>query len=477
MLITFTTKERGGVMKPAGEKVKAYRSEGDSRCREGKALCVGVLILFALSFLTEQTAAQERRSLRVWVDTLDLNLCAIDEDVPFDNWGIWLETASESDTVIGFRPQDSVLSCSIEVLWDVSRIRLEPPYALTPPQTLFARFSSKLQQVDTNIGQLYIEMSAMNLKSPAVGTDIPLFYMKGRFLKTDTAIGPPEGGAKTDAFKIIDGDLKSNISTSRFVPGFIRAIRDTTPEYTGTLRASEEDLDTNRTDTVSLFIRNFANRKVRKVRFSLHADTMTYRFIGTVVADMVSGVNWSGKEVKIAPDLITGHFVSKTDISSEDSLVLRVEIERTTDSAFFSFLTIDEFGVNDESCLGKLVVERGSVSGKKIPVRDSVDTTMSLARRERDLYGGIQVVSLSQGNALQIITTGRSLQSISMYDVTGIRIKHWADFTAGKEVIVNMEQKLQSGMYFLVIRDIAGNIWNRQFIQQTTVNYSLLPQE
>ena len=464
-------------MKSTGEKGRAYRSEGDSRCREGKALCVGVLILFALSFLTERTAAQERRSLRVWVDTLDLNLCDTDEDVSFDNWGVWLETASESDTVIGFRPQDSVLSCSIEVLWDVSRIRLEPPYALRPPQTLFGQFFNKVQHVDTNIGQLYIEMSANINLHPVVGTGIPLFYMKGRFLKTDTAIGPPEGGAKTDAFKIIDGALRSNISTSRFVPGFIRAIRDTTPEYTGTLGASEEDLDTNRTDTVSLFIRNFANRKVREVRFSLHADTMTYRFINTVVADMVSGVNWSRKKVEIDPDLITGHFVSETDISSDDSLLLQVEIERTTDSAFFSFLTIDKLSVNDESCLGKLVVERGSVSGKKIPVRDSVDTTISVARRERELYGGIQVVSVPQGNALHIITTGRSLQSISMYDVTGIRIKHWADFRAGKEVIVNMEQKLQSGMYFLVIRDIAGNIWNRQFIQQTMVNYSPLLQE
>ena len=127
----------------------------------------------------------EGRSLRTWVDTLNLGLC---EDRTFETWGVWIESASATDTVVGFRLQDSVLAVELTLRWDTSRVRLLPPYVLTPVQTLVGRLVSKVQGVDTVTGELFVSASADLSLRPAVGTGIPLFYLKGRVRPNDPAI-------------------------------------------------------------------------------------------------------------------------------------------------------------------------------------------------------------------------------------------------------------------------------------------------
>ncbi len=409
-------------------------------------------------------AQSEERSLRIWVDTIDFGLCRVDEGRRFEDWGVWVESSTASDTVLGFRLQDSVLACEIVVRWDVSTVRLEPPYILVPPQTLFGRFPSKVQDVDTNNGYLYVTVSADANQRPVIGTNIPLFYMKGRLVESDTTIEPPAGGAKPDLFRILEGNLGNNIGSSRFIPGFVRVLRDTTPEYTGTIRISDADLDTNRIDTVSLYVGNLADKSVREIAFSISAEGGDFRFVDTVTTGAERAEEWSGREVTIEPGRITGHFTSNVEVQSRDSLILRILLERTTDSGFDAALTIDEFSVDEFSCIGKLRVENARVVAKEIPA-DTADTTVSVrgseGEQERE---GIEV--FQERGALRIIPgIWGPVQSVAIYDAKGARILYRDDFSSGREVLVRLEERVGEGMYFIVVRCSERIFWNRQFIQ------------
>ena len=420
-------------------------------------VCWGKMIIGIFFFLTitaPATSQSTDRSLRVWVDTINLNVC---EDKEFETWGVWVESFTEVDTVVGFRSQDTVLGCSLILLWDTSKIRLQPPYLLTPPQTLLGRFPEKKRNVDTAAGVLWLDFNADDKLRHVVGSNIPLFYLKGRIQAEDTVAGL-NGGARVNTFELT-GALGENAGRLGFTPGFVRVIRDTTPEYTGTLRTTIGELDTNRLDTISVIAGNLFENRVNEFQFSLLADTAAFFFADTVSEGTLAAANWDSREIYISDDSIYARFKSSSEILSQDSLVLRVVVERKTDSAFDSFVKIPEFGINIASCLGRLHASESAITGAAIPRKDTTITSIGLDDDPQEI-----VVVESGQLVLKLGAT--YIGSVLMYDVNGRIVEEWSEISKAKTLHLPLPE-LPGGVYYLILRSRDNEFWYKQLFIQT----------
>ena len=416
---------------------------------------VGVLCWFMIA--STLVAQSERRSLRVWVDTIDLNVCG---DKEFETWAVWLESYTETDTVVGFRLQDSILGCSMLLFWDTSRIRLQPPYVLTPPQTVFGRFPSQRRIPDTLAGTIWLDYSADDKQREVIGTNIPLFYLTGR-VRADDTVAPLDGGAKVN-FLQLEGVLGDNIGELDFPSGFVRVTRDTTPEYTGRLRTTEGAFDTNRRDTVFVIAGNLFDKRVREFRFSLRADTTKYRFADTVGEGTLAREEWNSKEVVLSDDSIFVRFNEDVEITTQDSVVIGVIVERKTDSAFTGVVQIPEFGINFASCLGKLNTSEAIVTGLKIRIEDTTSTSVGY-EQNNDIHK-IDVVVGSE--RIYVDVSDLNIKNILMYNVRGRVVAQWSEFVQDNVIDLPL-QRLPGGVYFLVFENEKGKIWYKQVIIQT----------
>lgn len=426
-------------------------------------LVIGIVNLAASEAASAQSA---ERSLRVWVDTVDLNVC---EGRAFDSLGVWLESFTwneeleKADPYIGFRTQDSVLACTITLQWDTSTIRLQPPYILVPPQTLFGRFATKVQSVDTAKGTLYVSVAANENLKIVVGKGIPLFYLTGSIRAVDT-VDLPNGGARTQ-YLDIEGTLGDNVGTVDFQPGFVRVIRDTTPEYTGTLRVSEGMLDTNRHDTIFVIAGNLSNKRVTELRFALRADTSKFQFIGTVDTGMsASPGSWRSKDIALSADSISIELIADAAITDRDSVVLGIILERTTDSGFTTALQVSEFSVNALSCLGNLKSYSGTVAALKISAQDT--TTTSVQREDLE-NSGTEIVVVQLPGSVRVVFQNIRAEEARLYDIAGRVVETWR----GEELRNGMEiveaGAIPSGTYFLTVRGHDERIWYKQIVIQT----------
>lgn len=426
-------------------------------------IALGVLVSACYSTALAQST---ERSLKVWVDTINLNVC---EGRGFDSLGVWLESfvwseeEDESDGYVGFRTQDSILAFTLTLQWDTSRIRLQPPYILTPPQSLFGRFPTKTQSVDTTAGTLYVSVAANENLRIVIGRDIPLFYLKGRVRAEDT-IDMPEGGARVQ-FVDIEGKLGDNLGTVDFLPGFVRVIRDTTPEYTGSLRVTKGMLDTNRRDTVFAVADNLSDKRVREVRFAFKADTNAFMFIDTVEAGtLASTMTWTERQIDVRADSIFGRFVADADLTMADSVLIGIIIERTTDSGFSAGLEVTDFGINVASCLGKLRTFSATVEAEKIPEKEDTTTTSVWAAEISEEEGAIAVRQSAGGGLL--IVTGMGVEEIVLFDLSGRMVQRWSG-TDRIDNGISIPPHMPGGRYFLAIRDKNRRIWYKQIFIQT----------
>ena len=401
----------------------------------------------------EGKGQSEGRSLRTWVDTLNLSLC---EEGTFETWGVWIESASSTDTVVGFRLQDSVLAVELTLRWDTSRVRLLPPYVLTPVQSLVGRLVSKVQGVDTVTGELYISASADLSMRPVVGTGIPLFYLKGRVRATDTTVGIPEGGARVQQLSL-EGRLGEEVTTVRHLPGYVQVVRDTTPEYTGRLRLIGTDIDTATTGSVEVMGENIDSQRVRELSFSLVVDTAEVVFVEAF--PLPAGHPWSGVERNI--ELTDGRIDVRygrsdgAELPTVDSAsLLEVLLQRTTDSQFVAEVDIVDGAINPTSCLGRITGMSGSVSGARIvPVDTTGDTTdVSVRNRHDELQERRYIESLG-GSVLMF---GEGVKEVSLYDPAGRQLG-LRPIHDRHPMLVEIE-KGYSGPIFAVLRLTDGRI-------------------
>lgn len=401
----------------------------------------------------EGKGQSEGRSLRTWVDTLNLPLC---EQGTFETWGVWIESASSTDTVVGFRLQDSVLAVELTLRWDTSRVRLLPPYVLTPVQSLVGRLVSKVQAVDTVTGELYISASADLSLRPAVGTGIPLFYLKGRVRPSDTAVGIPEGGARVQQISL-EGRLGEEVTTVRHLPGYVQIVRDTTPEYTGRLSLIGTDMDTANTDSIEVTGENIDSQRVRELSFSLVVDTTAVMF--AEVLPLAVDHPWGDVERSI--ELADGRIDVRYGRSDGAELptvgtasLLEVLLHRTTDSQFIAEVEIVDGGINGTSCLGRVTGMAGSISGARIvPVDTTGDTTTVGVRNGHDQLQERRYIETLAGGVLML---AEGVREVSLYDPAGRQLG-LRPIHDGQPMLVEIE-KGYSGPIFAVLRLTDGRI-------------------
>jgi hypothetical protein len=376
------------------------------------------------------TSAQQTRPLNVWVDTVRFNVC--------DGVKVFL-LAVHTDPIL---VQDSVVSASMLLSWDISKIDLEDQ-VITSAETIGIQFDQK--KVDkTPDGTMYIQLGSSNLR-PVAGSK-PLFYVKG-IVKAPDTLGGLDGWVYLDPASIhIFGNTEFSPIDSR--AGFVRVSRDTTPAYTGKLAVSASSFDTVRLDTVALTIQNLKGRRVKEVSFALKADAGNYEFIDTLQRGTLADTGWSLKSIAITPDSIGARLVASSDLTADGTL-LKVIIRRRNDSAFASTLTVTRFGVNRESCLGRLITQEGSIAAAAIPRRD----TTNGVEEERARSSAISIVVERERREVMVRGEGIGGRSVEIFDVVGTRLPLESVEPAGASALrVRLGLEPPSGTYFLVLR-------------------------
>ena len=419
-----------------------------------------IVFLFLLS-LAQEAGAQSERSLRTWVDTLDQSLCEVGE---FETWGVWIESAGVDDTVTGFRLQDSVLSVEMTLRWDPTRVQLLPPYVLDPVGTLIGRFVSKVQGVDTATGELYLSASTDQSFRPSVGVGIPLFYLKGRVRPTDSTFSPPESGAKVQKVSI-EGTLAESISSIRHEPGFVQVTRDTTPEYTGRIEIDEDELDIDTLDAgrITLYARNFGEKRVTEVSFLLEGDTSD-----VVIREIVTPQGSSPWEPYVEYErldsgtirvTIAGEDADPLPTIDESNPILELSVGRRSDSIFSTDIRVEELALNPTSCLGKVLGDSVQITGAQ---KDTARDTTGMAV-EYGHAGELTewIVALSGGEWRVVDPMVRNAE---VYDIEGRLIATY-DAESGNTVTFRSETP-HTGLILAVIRLRDGSrIHVKQYIE------------
>jgi hypothetical protein len=228
----------------------------------------------------------------------------------------------------------------------------------------------------------------------------------------------------------------------------VRVSRDTTPAYTGKLAVSASSFDTVRLDTVALTIQNLKGRRVREVSFALKADAGNYEFIDTLQRGTLADTGWSLKSIAITADSIGARLVASSDLTADGTL-LKVIIRRRNDSAFASTLMVTRFGVNRESCLGRLITQEGSIAAAAIPRRD----TTNGVEEERARSSAISIVVERERREVMVRGEGIGGRSVEIFDVVGTRLPLESVEPAGASALrVRLGLEPPSGTYFLVLR-------------------------
>ena len=438
------------------ETITTIAPRSSRRVRVWADRTAALLSLLFLAFLLPNAASgqRENRSLRVWVATLEKPLCGARG---FDNWGVWLESSGSSDTTLGFRLADSVLTIEMTLRWDTSRVQLLPPYILDPIGSLFGRFASKTQGVDTLTGQLYVTVSVdPEAPRPAVGRDIPLFYMKGYVKDAEMMFGPPEGGARVQSIEML-GPLGENLSTVRFLPGFVGIGANSGEEFTGRLRMDAADLDTNVRDTLLLYAENVAGQRIRQLSFDLAADDDSVRFLAVLPPDASDRWDWQTKEIDLDSGRIAFRFETDGAIATEglDTLpIARVLFERRSDSAFGTTMRFDSIEWNrTTSCLGTFESNEAPVlAAARRETVDTTDTTTSVVSIAETLPTG---VTYRNG----VFGLGRQVVEIKIFD------------EIGRPIAIERERGAKKGQVRVILLD-SGPIFAVFLMNDGNVEYS-----
>ncbi len=387
--------------------------------------------------------------MTVWIDTTTLNAC----DSGTFLLRVWAGTPTESGMQIGFGPEDSLYLFRFVLWWDRSKFDIDPVLQLPGngiPSYLASRARDRPVTKDPKEGILYIEAGNIDLK-PLVGQNMPLVVFKARVTAGDTFSGLDGWAEVRPIEEMFEGAKPYGPVTRHF--GFVHVVKDTTPAYTGRIDVTDALFDSLRTDTVTVTTENLGNRKVKEIAFALRADTSYYAFRDTVrLGTLSDGPGWSEIETYVAADSIYGRFV-RTDDLLTDGPLLRIVLERRTDSSFSRPLQVTSFGVNPESCLGKFESTGAEIVAKAVG-EEPVDTvTTSVPRDEKERREDVvTVIPGISGSKVTVLSREMDVKRVELYDGMGRRVPLASVRPAGEhEVVVVPAENLPNGTYFVVV--------------------------
>jgi hypothetical protein len=378
--------------------------------------------------------------LTVWIDTLQQNVCgAKNFQIP-----IHVSELYFSDSVVGF---------TLTVYYDRSTLDFDN-LVVTPSGTI-ARTANLIQvSKDPENGVLFIQAADTTLKRFMAGKG-PLLYLVGTITAPDTISGL-YGWVQVHSLVFESLPVFDTVVT--YNSGFVHVVRDTTPAYTGHLSVTAGSFDTLRIDTIDVKVENLKGRKVNEITFGLKSAPGYYSFLDTLQSATLAGeVAWTVKEVTITPDSIKGRFVSQTAIASDGTL-LRIRVQRQSDSAFSKPLTVTSFDVNHESCLGKLVMAGGEVTAAEITKPPVSEVEEGGAERDR-----LTIVPDASDGSIVIVAQNFDIQEIRLFDRTGSQIGNWFPESSGRSAFrIRTPQAMASGVYFMMLRS-RNEIMYKQF--------------
>jgi hypothetical protein len=333
----------------------------------------------------------------------------------------------------------------VVLAWDRTSIDLEDQ-AIFSSETIGGQFPQRFVTKDAETATMVIEMGNVNL-NPVAGTGKPLFFVKGVVTAPDTVSGMNGWVLVTS----LSFESTTNFSINNGRPGLIRVERDTTPAFTGAMSVETVSFDTVQVDTVTLTASNLKNRRVNEITFALKADTSYYSFVDTVETGTIAGsVVWTTKEVRITSDSIVGRLVAQSDLIADGAL-LKVVLRRKTDSAFTSALDVLRFGVNRQSCLGRLRHQGAQVSAEAI-IQDSSTTGVDDQREVRKSDAIIIHVEPEQGS-LRVTMNGGEVGEVMVFDMNGNRLPvQSVERLNASTSRVRLTTPPPSGIYFIGLR-------------------------
>jgi hypothetical protein len=208
---------------------------------------------------------------------------------------------------------------------------------------------------------------------------------------------------------------------------------------------------------------NMGERKVTHLAFSLEADPTTFRFVETLELERLSEWGWTVSDIRLDGEKIEVALEANAPIETQsDNTLFKVVVERLSDSAFSSEIVIEDVKLNSETCLGRMIGERGIVIAGRVPLPpDTVDTIPTVVEREER---GVRLRASWSGEVIRLTGSLNDIKVLTLYDCMGRVVQMWE----GKECQVGelrVRAYLAHNLYFLMIQDEHGNQAYQQLIQ------------
>lgn len=375
--------------------------------------------------------AQATRPLTIQMDSVRFNVC--------DDIKTFLIPVRIGDIPVG----DSLVGLEMYLGWDKTTIEIEDQ-AILSSETLGQQFADRNVVRDRDNGTMLVQLGNTTLK-PVAGTGKPLFFLKGKVIAPDT-VGGNFGWIQVFSATFESKTKFDPIDMSK--PGMVSVTRDTTPAFTGAMSVDAASLDTAHADTVTLTIGNLRNRRVRRIDFSLRVDPSYVGFLDTIQTGTIADQGiWASKEVNITSEVVSGTLVAQSDLKTDGAL-LRLVLQRRTDSAFQSTIDVLNFNVNGSSCLGKLLVQGAAVDAKAVKKEDTSASVVEDRAGERG--EAIRVECDQSTGVITIHSGGEEIAEVEIFDVNGERLLRQPVERDGASTLrVRLTTVPPSGSYFV----------------------------
>lgn len=406
-----------------------------------------IAILAALTgcLCVEASTAQTTRPLTVWIDSVRLNVCG---PKTFQT-AVRAASFGPGDTVIGFRPSDNVASATLYVSWDPATLQLDNLVISSGTMSNGIDITSRIFPEESTL-----EIVIADRQAP-YGTlrgALPIVYINGTVRATDTVV--PQNGW----LQVRDVELTSDtqFEPEIYRPGFVRVDRDTSLK--GALRVGTGAFDTLKFDTVAISLQNISQRRVHEIDFSIAADTSFFVFHDTLHAGtLAASPLWTTVILDRTADTIRGRFVAASDLSQEGPL-LKIVLQRTTDSAFSSAVNVTAVGINGNSCLGGGILSFGApVTASTIVISPPVAVPVQL-----EPSTDISIVTGQDGRTVLIRSRAISIDEVVVFDVLGRRIPELRRDGSADETRLELDAQT-AGPYYVQLR-IGTERISKQFI-------------
>lgn len=378
-----------------------------------------LICICPLSFVYSQKLIE----FKVNFDTLNINYCQEDRSFIMPVW------TQDFDFV------DSIYSIRMVVLWDKSSLKIEDVVCSQNTICNTAEILSKKVLIDPEGGRLVVEFG--NSKFPLVGKNIPLMYLSGKVIKKGQ-INLPDGWITVAPGIDI---LSPNKYLQKISTGFVKIIKDTSEKNRARVYILDKDIDTNKLDSVTLNVEKFNKKGVYKFNFNIVSDINKVRIVDWKSAVVYDSMRWKVKNVKIVNDTLYGEFESEKEIEIGGPFI-KLIFTRTSDSSFSSYIRVNSFELNQESCIYSIDKIDSKINANSIMKKDTISSIES--------YGVENKLNVYYYNNSLVFNNVQDFNNIDLFNLSGKILFSKKKNHSEKNIVIQLNEKLSNGKYLLL---------------------------